>query len=91
MEGQFELTPSLHFKGYHLILNMIILSEGAQKGKVGKAYFTIYIYGQSFLGDQSIFVRLEKKKKEWVIPLFCECRNSILINIPLVVYPLRLC
>ncbi|XP_063603333.1 mdm2-binding protein-like isoform X2 [Penaeus indicus] len=33
VEGQFELTPSLHFKGYHLILNMIILSEGAQKGK----------------------------------------------------------
>ncbi|XP_042877832.1 mdm2-binding protein-like isoform X2 [Penaeus japonicus] len=33
VEGQFELTPSLHFKGYHLILNMIILSEGAQNGK----------------------------------------------------------
>ncbi|XP_069979678.1 mdm2-binding protein isoform X2 [Penaeus vannamei] len=33
VEGQFEITPSLHFKGYHLILNMIILSEGAQRGK----------------------------------------------------------
>ncbi|XP_066969065.1 mdm2-binding protein [Macrobrachium rosenbergii] len=33
VEGQFDLVPKLHFKGYHLTLNMIILSEGASYGK----------------------------------------------------------
>ncbi|KAK4299691.1 hypothetical protein Pmani_028049 [Petrolisthes manimaculis] len=32
-EGHFDLVPSLQFKGYHLTLNLIILSEGAQSGK----------------------------------------------------------
>lgn len=32
-EGQFDLVPSLQFKGCHSVLNMLILSEGATKGK----------------------------------------------------------
>ncbi|KAK7085981.1 hypothetical protein SK128_023172 [Halocaridina rubra] len=33
VEGQFDLTPKLYFKGYHMVMNMIILSEGATPGK----------------------------------------------------------
>lgn len=32
-EGHFDLIPSLQFKGFYQTLNMLILSEGAQKGK----------------------------------------------------------
>ncbi|CAL4081782.1 unnamed protein product [Meganyctiphanes norvegica] len=32
-DGNFDVLPSLSFKGHHLILNMVLLSEGAVPGK----------------------------------------------------------
>lgn len=59
-EGQFDLIPSLHFRGFHRTLNMLILSEGADKGKVGLI--------PAEFGYKRIMKYVDTKKKKKSVP-----------------------